>query len=106
MGLVKELDKVFTFGGAEDSEVADAFLFFTAALSAALVFFASDAEGRLIFFICDDFAGGADEIGSVSLGTTDAVALACSVSSGATADASIGLVCSSGTTLEVALAVS
>src|SRR5215216_4109808 len=55
MGLVKELVKVFTFFGAEDSEVEDAFLFFTAALSAALVFFASEAEGRLIPFICDDF---------------------------------------------------
>src|SRR5215216_886194 len=107
MGFVKEFVKVFAFLGAKDSEVAEAFLFFTAALSAALVFFASDAEGRLIFFICDDFVGGADEIGTVSSGTTIAVALACSDSSGAATNASAGLDSgSSGATLEVALSIS
>src|SRR3989337_4587859 len=85
MGLVKELVKVFTLLGAEDSAVADAFLFFTAARSAALVFFASIAEGRLMLVIG---AGGAEEIGAVSSGTTDVVALACSVSSGTVGDAS------------------
>ena len=95
--------KVFTFFGAEDSEDADAFLFFKVARSTALVLFASDAEGRLMVVI---FAGGAEEIGAISSGATDEVALTCSVSSGAVADASTGLACSSGTTLEVALAVS
>ena len=51
-------------------------------------------------------AGGAEEIGAISLGATDAVALTCLVSSGAVADASTGLVCSSGATLEVSLVVS
>ena len=37
----------FIFFGAEESEAADAFLFFTAACSAALVFFTSDADGRI-----------------------------------------------------------
>ncbi len=37
MGLANELVKGFIFFGAEESEVADAFLFFTAASSAALV---------------------------------------------------------------------
>ena len=91
MGLANELIKVFIFLGAEDSAVTNAFLFFTAAFSVALVFFASDAEGRLIFFIRDDFAAGVDEIGSVSSGATNA---------------SSGPVYSSGTTLEVALTVS
>src|SRR3989337_772436 len=83
MGLVNELVKVFTFLGAEDSAVADAFLFFIAARPAALVFFAYVAEGRLMLVIG---AGGAEEIGAVSSGATDAVALAGSVSSGAIAD--------------------
>ena len=51
-------------------------------------------------------AGGAEEIGLVPSGTTDAVVLAWSVSSGAIADASTGMACSSGATLEVALVVS
>ena len=58
MGFSKELVKVFTFFGAEDYEASDAFLFLAAALSAALVFFASDAEGRRVLFICEDFARG------------------------------------------------
>ena len=51
-------------------------------------------------------AGGAEEIGAVSSGTIDAIVLTCSVSSGATSDASAGLTCSSGATLVVALAIS
>ena len=62
IGFADELVKVFTFLGAEDSEVDDAFLFFTAARSTILVFFASDAEGRLMLFSCDDEAGGAEEL--------------------------------------------
>ena len=50
-------------------------------------------------------AGGAVEIGSISSGTTDAVALIGSVSSGTAFDASAGLACASGATLVVALAV-
>ena len=46
------------------------------------------------------------KIGSFTLGATDAVALACSVSSGAVTDASAGLTCSSDATLVVALAIS
>ena len=46
MGFSKELVNFFTFFGAEEYDEADAFLFFTAARSAALVFFTSDAEGR------------------------------------------------------------
>src|SRR5215216_2352754 len=42
MGLMNELVKVFTFFGAKDSTVADAFLFFIAARSVASVLFASD----------------------------------------------------------------
>jgi hypothetical protein len=60
IGFSDELVKVFTFLGAKDSEDADAFLFFTAARSAALVFFASKAEERLMLVIG---AGGAEEIG-------------------------------------------
>ena len=101
MGFSNELVNVFIFFGAED--YADAFLFFTAARSAALVFFASDAEGRMGLGVG---AGGAEEIGSFSSGTTGAVGLTGSVSSGSAAVASAGLACSSGATLEVALAVS
>ena len=57
-----------------------------------------------MLFSCDDVAGGAEEIGSISSGATDAVALACSDSSGTVADASTGLACSSGATLVVCLA--
>ena len=38
IGFANELVKVFAFLGVEDSEEADAFLFFTVARSAALVF--------------------------------------------------------------------
>ena len=74
--------------GAEDSKEVDAFLFFTTDCSADLVFFASDAEGRMGLGVG---AAGAEEIGVVSSGTTDAVTLACSVSSCVAADASAGL---------------
>ena len=46
IGLANELVNFFIFFGAEESDEADAFLFFTAARSAALVFFTSDADGR------------------------------------------------------------
>ena len=75
IGFAKQLVKAFTFLGAEDSEVTEAFLFFIAAHSATFVFFASDVEGRLILVIC---AGGAEEVVTVSSSTTDVVALACS----------------------------
>ena len=73
IGFSKELVNFFIFFGAEESDEVDAFLFFTDARSAALVFFASDAEGRIGLGVG---AGGAEEIGSFSSGTTDAVALA------------------------------
>ena len=73
IGFAKELVNGFIFFGAEDSDEVDAFLFFTAARSAALVFFASDVEGRMGLGVG---AGGAEEIGSFSSGTTDAVPLA------------------------------
>ena len=47
IGFANELVIGFIFFGAEESEVADAFLFFTATRSAALVFFTSDADGRI-----------------------------------------------------------
>ena len=81
------------------------FLFFTAARSATLVFFTSNAEGRIELGVGIG-AGGAEEIGAVSSGTTDAVVLTCSIFSGATSDASVGMSCSSGATLEVSLAIS
>ena len=68
-----------------------------------MIFFTSDAEGRIELVVG---AGGAEEFGAVSSGATDAVALALSVSSGPATDASTGLGCSLGATLEVALAVS
>src|SRR3954462_4406703 len=80
MGFANELVIGFIFLGAEDSEAADAFLFFTTARSAALVFFTSKAEGRIGVGVG---AGGAEEFGSVSSGTTDAVDLVSSFSSGA-----------------------
>ena len=60
MGFSNELVKGFIFFGAEESEVADAFLFFTAARSAALVFFTSDADGRIGVEVG---AGAAEESG-------------------------------------------
>src|SRR3954464_7699812 len=80
IGLANELVMGFIFFGTEDSEALDAFLFFTAARSAALVFFTSKAEGRTGVGVG---AGGAEESGSVSSGTTDAVALVSSFSSSA-----------------------
>ena len=47
MGFSNELVIGFIFFGAEESEAADAFLFFTATRYAALVFFTSDADGRI-----------------------------------------------------------
>ena len=47
MGFANELVKGFIFFGAEESDEVDAFLFFTAACSAALVFFTSDADRRI-----------------------------------------------------------
>ena len=72
MGFSSELVKIFAFLGTEDSEAADAFLFFKAACSAALVFFTSDAEGRIGLVVG---AGGAVAVGSISSGTTDEVGL-------------------------------
>ena len=43
--FANELVIGFILFGAEESEAAHAFLFFTAARSAALVFFTSDADG-------------------------------------------------------------
>ena len=80
IGLSIELVRGFIFFGDEEFDEVDAFLFFTAAHSAALVFFASDADGRIGVGVG---AGGAEDFGSFSSGTTDAVALTCSLSSGA-----------------------
>ena len=103
MGFSKELVNVFIFFGDEYYDEANAFLFFTAARSAALVFFASDAEGRTGLGVG---AGGAEEFGTFTSGTTDAVGPVGSVSSGTAVDASASLDCSSGATLVVALAIS
>ena len=69
----------FIFFGAEEFDEVDAFLFFIAARSTTLVFFASDAYGRIRVGVG---AGGAEDFGSVSSGATDAVALTSSFSSG------------------------
>ena len=79
IGLSKELVSGFIFFGAEESNAVDAFLFFTAARSVALVFFTYDADGRIGVRVG---AGGAEEFSSITSGTTDAVALTSSVSSG------------------------
>ena len=60
IGFSVELVKGFIFFGAEESEAADAFLFFTAARSAALVFFTFDADGRIGVEVG---AGAAEESG-------------------------------------------
>ena len=60
IGFTFELVRGFIFFGAEESEVADAFLFFTDACSAVLVFFTSDADGRIGVGVG---AGGAEESG-------------------------------------------
>ena len=59
IGFANELVIGFIFFGAEESEAADAFLFFTAARSAALVFFTSDADGRIGVGVG---AGGAEDL--------------------------------------------
>src|SRR3954469_14939096 len=79
IGLANELVMGFIFFGAEDSEALDAFLFFTTARSAALVFFTSKADGRIGVGVG---AGGAEESGCVTSGATDAVALVSSFFSG------------------------
>ena len=80
IGCSSELVIGFIFFGAEESEADDAFLFFTAAFSAALVFLTSDADGRVGVGVG---AGGAEESIYISSGATDAVALTSSFSSGA-----------------------
>ena len=60
IGLSIELVSGFVFFGAEEFDEVDAFLFFTAARSAALVFFTSDADGRIGVWVG---AGGAEESG-------------------------------------------
>ena len=60
IGFANELVKGFIFFGAEESKVTDAFLFFTAARFGALVFFTSDADGRIGVGVG---AGGAEESG-------------------------------------------
>ena len=80
IGLSVELVSGFIFFGAEEFEEVDAFLFFTTACSAALVFFAFDADGRIGAGVG---TGGAEDLGSVSSGATDVVALTSSLSSGA-----------------------
>ena len=80
IGLSNELVNGFIFFGAEESDEVDAFLFFTSARSAALVFFTSDADGRIGVGVG---AGGAEEFGSFSSGSTNAVSLTSSFSSGA-----------------------
>ena len=80
IGFSSELVKGFIFFGAEESEADDAFLFFTAAFSAALVFLTSDADGRVGVGVG---AGGAEESVCISSGSTDAVGLTTSFSSGA-----------------------
>ena len=60
IGFSIELVRGFIFLGAEDSEAPDAFLFFTAARSAALVFLTSDADGRVGVGVG---TGGAEESG-------------------------------------------
>ena len=60
MGFANELVRDFIFFGAEESDEADAFLFFTAACSAALVFFISEADGRIGVGVG---AGGVEECG-------------------------------------------
>ena len=80
IGLSIELVKGFIFFGAEEFGEVDAFLFFIAARSAALVFFTSAADGRIRVGVG---AGGAEDFGSFSSGATDAIALTSSLSSGA-----------------------
>ena len=80
IGFSVELVKGFIFLGDEESNEADAFLFFIDAHSAALVFFTSNADGRIGAGVD---TGGAEDLGSVSSGATVLVALTSSFSSGA-----------------------
>ena len=47
IGFANELVSGFIFFGAEESDEVDAFLFFTVARSAALVFVTSDVDARI-----------------------------------------------------------
>ena len=58
IGFSSELVIGFIFFGADESKADDAFLFFTAALFATLVFLTSDADGRVGVGVG---AGGAEE---------------------------------------------
>ena len=80
IGLSKEIVSVFIFFGAEESDEADAFLFFIVAHFAALVFFTSRGDGRIGAGVG---AGGAEDFGSFSSGATVLVALTSSFPSGA-----------------------
>ena len=60
IGFSSELVIGFIFFAAEEFDAADAFLFFTAARSAALVFFTSSAHGRIGVGVGAD---GAEESG-------------------------------------------
>ena len=58
IGFLSELVIGFIFFAAEEFDVADAFLFFTVARSATLVFFTSEVDGRIGVGVG---AGGAEE---------------------------------------------
>ena len=60
IGFTFELVRGFIFFGAEEFDEVDAFLFFIAARFSALVFFASDVDGRIGVGVG---AGGAEEFG-------------------------------------------
>ena len=60
IGFSSELVIGFIFFATEEFDTADAFLFFTAARSAALVFFTSNAHGRIGVGVG---ANGAEESG-------------------------------------------
>jgi hypothetical protein len=98
-------DNVAVFNLFRDSGTggADAFLFL-ASLTAALVFFTYDAEGRVISFKDEVIVGAAAEelVGAFSSGVTDAVTLV--GSSGTTSLVALSL--SSGAITSFALAVS
>ena len=60
IGFSSELVVGFIFFAAEEFDAADAFLLFNAAHSAALIFFTSNAHGRIGVGVG---AGGAEESG-------------------------------------------
>ena len=60
IGLSNKLVNGFIFFGAEECDEVDAFLFRIAARSASLVFFTSDADGRIRGGVG---VGGAEEFG-------------------------------------------